>query len=314
MATLLYTCAALSVVLLEAVGSDTVNYAQFQPRVTKGTVYDDNVDESSGLAVSRLHTDVVYTHNDKGGLNRLFAIDVTTGTVVATITINNVTNYDWEDLAYGPCAGDCDEFGICRGSSYCIYISETGDHGGSGSLNNIYMIREPKVMQDTSVDVVDTLKFRWTEEDCETLMIAPNSQLYVVSKVKGGRAMIAQLPSSAWGGDRVTLNMAHTGILKVTTDHHDPQGGDISPSGTEMLLVFEDDVMYYSVPDGDFIKAVNNQLPQNLTETVYTRVPSCEAIAWTPQGPTEGFYTISEGTNQTIYFYRKNNQNQVVGR
>jgi len=277
---------------------------QFNTYVEKGKVDSGDVDEVSGMVVSHVHSDVIYVHNDKGDSSRLFALNVNNGVTLAELTVDNVRNYDWEDLTYGPCADDCRRQN-CSSSvqplRYCIYIAETGDHGGDGAVNNIYMIREPDVIQDQHVTVVDTLKFSWTEPDCETLMIDPTGQLYIMSKVDNGGSRMAALPSSAWGGQRVNLDMTQAATCKVFTTHNDPQGGDISPDGKEMVLVFEDDVYYYSVPGGDYIKAVNTIDPARLTS--YHRVPSTEAIAWDKTGL--GFYTLAEGKHQRIYYYLK---------
>jgi len=278
--------------------------ADFPVNLPKGKVVDDQILEASGLAVSRTHGDVLYTHNDHGDVNRFFAVNINTGAKLATFTVSNVDNYDWEDLTYGPCYDDCRSSQCSvsvKPSRYCIYISETGDHHGAGARNNIYMVREPVDLKDQNVTVVDTLRFNWTEPDCETLMIDPTGQLYIISKVDNGGARMAALPDSAWGGQRVMLDMAKAATCKVFTTHNDPQGGDISPDGKEMVLVFEDDVYYYNVPDGDFIKAVNTTNPLRLEK--YLRFKSTEAIAWDPQGM--GFYTLPEGAQQTIYYHPK---------
>ena len=57
--------------------------------------------------------------------------------------------------------------------------------------------------------------------------------------------MIAELPDAGWGGNLVTLDLAKTGVMKVTTTHNDPQGADLSPDGKELLLVAEEEVFYY---------------------------------------------------------------------
>ena len=309
------SCLALSLISLtilqnlqtrtSAVVLNNRTAVEFPNFVPKGKISDCEIDESSGLSVSRRHTGVMYTHNDKGGRNVLYAVEINSGKRLATLTINNVINFDWEDLAYGPCADDC-RIGSCSTTSapgrYCIYISETGDHSGDGAKNKIYMVREPAVIRDQDVDVVDTLKFSWSESDCETLMATPTGQLYVVSKVKNKKSKIAQIPVSAWdGGDRVALNMSQTKEIDLITTSKGPQGGDVSPGGTEMVLVFEMDVFYFYSADGDFLEVVSTQQPQRITN--YKRVESTEAIAWSADG--QGFYTIAEGKGQIIYFYGK---------
>ncbi|XP_012946250.1 uncharacterized protein LOC106013922 [Aplysia californica] len=286
---------------------------QFGSRVLKGTVTHHNIEETSGLAVSRVHADVIYAHNDKGDSSRFYAININGGNKLATFDIRHAQNYDWEDMAVGPCADDCASPGACsaevRPKRYCLYLADTGDHDGAGAMNKIYMVREPSVLRSGEVDLINTLQFSWTEQDAETLMIDPTGQLYVVSKIHGGRAVLAKIPSSAWGGPRVALDQAHSGTLKLTTSHNDPQGGDISPDGKEMLLVCEDDVYHYNVANLDYVKAVNSQIPQRIAS--YSREHSTEAIAWSPNG--SGFYTLPEGKDEKLYFYPKIPTSPVIG-
>merc|ERR1711879_194879 len=142
-------------------------------------------------------------------------------------TVTGASAYDWEDLAYGPCADECRGRDSCGTvTKYCLYIADIGDHDHDGAHDVIYMVREPtNVPRDGTVlkadtPVVDKLTFSWTELDAETLMVTPNGQLYVVSKIDTGRGMIAQIPDSAWGST-IVLDMGKTGILKIETTHHD---------------------------------------------------------------------------------------------
>ncbi|KAK3766704.1 hypothetical protein RRG08_055811, partial [Elysia crispata] len=238
---------------------------------------------------------------------------------VATFLIQGAQNFDWEDIAYGPCVDDCRQMACGVNtvpSRFCLYISDTGSHRGVGAADVIYMVREPSALNDSSLPVVDKLTFSFNKSlvllmiftsfvsssilDAESLFITPDARLFIISKVYTGRAMIAQLPDSGWGST-VTLDLANTGIMKVTTTHRDPQGADLSPDGKELLLVAEDEVFYYSVPDGEFIKAVRTTVPESIYS--YFRVPDTEGIAWTPDG--KGFHVIARGDNPYIYYYAK---------
>ena len=72
-----------------------------------------HIKEASGLASSRTHRGILYTHNDRGGNPEIFVIDSTSGHRLSTITVNvdHNSHSDWEDIAYGVC-----KFG------YCLYI------------------------------------------------------------------------------------------------------------------------------------------------------------------------------------------------
>ena len=86
----------------------------FSHAIQVGVVTDHNIDEASGLAASRIHPSVLYTHNDKGDSSRIFAIDADSGNLLAELNINNARNYDWEDIAIGGGPGAL--------TKSCIYI------------------------------------------------------------------------------------------------------------------------------------------------------------------------------------------------
>ena len=44
---------------------------------------------------------ILWTHNDAGGENRIFAID-SNGISRGTYYLNGIENRDWEDIAVGP--------------------------------------------------------------------------------------------------------------------------------------------------------------------------------------------------------------------
>jgi len=220
-------------------------------------------------------------------------------------------------MAYGPCVDDCGNGACGPGkavSRYCIYVADIGNHGSGGAHNIVYMIREPTSIGDGSsvfmdnITVADKLTFSWSEDDAESLFITPDGQLYVVSKVDTGRAMLAKIPSNGWGNNHVVIDENNSGILKLFTDHHDPQGASLSPDGTELLLVGEEGCWYYSVPNMDFINAVNTQVPQSVA--TYMPVDDTEAITWDAEG--KGFYVFARGKNQYIYYYPRANPG-VVG-
>ena len=74
------------------------------------------INEASGLAASRLHPGVLYTHNDSGDRARIFAVDSESGETLAEYDVARPgANHDWEDMAVGVCPSQ---------SGSCIYIGE----------------------------------------------------------------------------------------------------------------------------------------------------------------------------------------------
>jgi len=265
----------------------------FSPVRVLGSVSSPAVDENSGLAASRRHPGLLYGHNDKGGHPRVFLFDPATGSVNATLTIAQAHNYDWEDVCVGVCGPD--------DPSWCLYIGEIGDHGGDGARNLVYKVREPAVVQDAALPVLDTLSFTWSEPDAESLMVDPQGDLYVISKVKGGNALFAQLPRDGWGATTPVPIPSHmTASINLHTTHHDPQGADLSPDGRQLLVKTEEGVLYYRFTTPNLASEMASWTPQDVT--TYVRRKSGEAVAWNVDGTA--FYTLPEGLNPVFNMYR----------
>ncbi|KAL4231933.1 hypothetical protein ACF0H5_009509 [Mactra antiquata] len=293
-------CAVLIILTEQANISRRYSPSFEDARVISTISSSSDVREASGICASRLHSNILYTHNDSGDHSHsIYAVDVTSGKQVSKITINNAVNHDWEDIACGPCPGGHGD--------YCIYVADTGGNVHAAD-NTIYRIKEPKTLQShITVDIDSTLKFRWDEHNCETLMVDPRAELYVVSKVDGGHGKMVQLPSSAWGSShRATVNDG-IHLNGIHSTRNDPVGGDISPTGYEVLIKTIERVNYYYVPDGDYLKHMTST-PQQLP---YHRERQGEGIAWDHN--VRGYYTLGEGTHQPIYFFERNPTSSIIG-
>jgi len=56
-----------------------------------------DLDESSGLARSKVHDGVFWSHNDSGGAPEIFALDFT-GNDLGRVSVSGATSRDWEDI------------------------------------------------------------------------------------------------------------------------------------------------------------------------------------------------------------------------
>jgi hypothetical protein len=80
------------------------------------------LDENSGLI---FYNNKIITHNDSGDAPNLYELDENTGAITRTVTLNNATNIDWEDMT--------------QDDSY-IYIGDIGNNSGSRTDLKIYKI------------------------------------------------------------------------------------------------------------------------------------------------------------------------------
>ncbi|XP_033764200.1 uncharacterized protein LOC117345264 [Pecten maximus] len=253
------------------------------------------LDETSGLCASRVNPNILYSHNDKGDGPKVYAISALTGELKTTIHVHGAHNYDWEDIACGP----CDDNG-----GHCIYIGDIGDHSGDGAHNIIYKIREPVIRdsQEITVDVEAKLTFRWNpqQQDCETLMVDPQRNIYVISKVDDGQGQLGVISSSAWNTPTVTVNVSHLVTLPLSTGSNDPTGGDISPNGQDILIQTHHQVFYWQKADG---LSIRESLLQSPVGVQFHYNKHAEAVAWDADG--RGYYTVSEGHHENLYYYAR---------
>src|SRR6478735_9081358 len=96
------------------------------------TIEDPRITESSGLAASRIHPGVYWTHNDSDDGPYVYAVDSRTGKTVATITMQGVGEpRDVEAISLGPDGN--------------LYVGDIGDNlDGSWDHVWIYRFPEPK--------------------------------------------------------------------------------------------------------------------------------------------------------------------------
>ncbi|GAA3985153.1 WD40 repeat domain-containing protein [Actinomadura viridis] len=139
------------------------------------TVSDPRITESSGLAVSRRHRGVTYTHNDSGGVAQIFALGPD-GRTRAVLTLAGAGARDWEAMAMGR-----DEQG-----RPAIFVADIGDNlGGAWPYVTVYRVTEPERLRTRTLRAT---AFRFKYEDgprnAETMMINPRTnRLYIASKL-----------------------------------------------------------------------------------------------------------------------------------
>ncbi|MFD8734655.1 WD40 repeat domain-containing protein [Streptomyces sp. NPDC059618] len=140
------------------------------------TIKDPRIKESSGLAASRIHPGVYWTHNDSGDGPYLYAVDSRTGRTVATVTMTGVGRpRDVEAISIGP-DGD-------------LYAGDIGDNlGGSWDHVWIYKLPEPKVLKDQTIRATQyVVKYADGPRNAEALMVHPKTgRVYIADKNEDG--------------------------------------------------------------------------------------------------------------------------------
>ncbi|WP_405938089.1 esterase-like activity of phytase family protein [Streptomyces sp. NBC_00726] len=195
------------------------------------TIEDPRITESSGLAASRVHPGIYWTHNDSDDGPYVFAVDSRTGKTVATITMKGVgAPRDVEAISIGPDGN--------------IYVGDIGDNlDGSWDHVWIYRFPEPKTLKDATVRATQyDVKYADGPRNAEALMVHPKTgRVYIASKNEEGGGLYEGPAKLTTGGDNV---FRRVGEVPWVTD------GAFSPDGKELVLRSYFSARGYAFADG----------------------------------------------------------------
>lgn len=176
---------------------------------------DPRITESSGLAASRQHPGVYWTHNDSDDGPYVYAID-SQGRTVATVTLRGVEPRDVEAISLGPDGR--------------LYVGDLGDNlGGKWPEVWIYAFAEPAELHDQTVEVT-RYKVRYEDgpRDAEALMVHPvTGRAYIASKKQGGGGLYQ-------GPEKLSPTGVNT--FRRIADAPWTTDGAFSPDGTRLVL------------------------------------------------------------------------------
>ncbi|GAA2622272.1 hypothetical protein GCM10009863_40420 [Streptomyces axinellae] len=182
------------------------------------TLRDSRITESSGLAASRTHKGVYWTHNDSDDGPYVYAVDGRTGKTVATVTLRGLNPRDVEAISVGP-DGD-------------VYVGDIGDNlGGKWPEVWIYRFHEPKRLGDVTVNPTRyTVRYADGPRDAESLMVHPKTgRVYIASKNGEGKAGLYA------GPERLTAQGVNT-FSRVAKIGLQATDGAFSPDGKRLVL------------------------------------------------------------------------------
>ena len=275
---------------------DTNNRLQFGSPEVWGMLEYAAIDEASGIVASRRNADVFWIHNDSGDWPRLFALTSDAGHL-GEYRIDGITNRDWEDMAIGY---------VDETDSYDLYIGEIGDNNHVHNTKKIYRVREPAVsasqpaVNDTLRNA-ETVPFVYSDNvnhNAETLLFDPVTRdVFIVTKGYGGGQDIVFRGESPL---ITTETMVFDSVATISFPSGGTAvGGDISPSGTAILIKTYAKMYLWSRNVGETVAESLNREP---VAVPYTSEPQGEAVAWLAD--EMGYVTVSEepGGNPAYLF------------
>lgn len=143
--------------------------------VTEEFLLPSNLTESSGAIF--LNNKLI-THNDSGGENKLYELDITSQQITRTITITNAVNIDWEAITQDDTS---------------IYIGDIGNNNGNRTDLKIYKISKSDYLNSTSV-TAEKINYSYADQtdftsnpnntvwDAEALISYDSNNLIVFTK------------------------------------------------------------------------------------------------------------------------------------
>ncbi|MGI9083782.1 MAG: hypothetical protein ACR2FE_00645 [Aeromicrobium sp.] len=141
---------------------------------------DSRIGESSGLAVSTRHDDLVYTINDSGNAAIVYAVRISTGKVVGTTRVR-ATWLDTEALA------------LRDGT---LWVADTGDNANSRVDAALYALDEPGPGDRTAVPLRYPVSYDRGPQNVEGIAVQPETgAILLLSKGPTG-GLVHRLPDT----------------------------------------------------------------------------------------------------------------------
>ncbi|MEU4356589.1 WD40 repeat domain-containing protein [Streptomyces virginiae] len=217
-ATAAATVLAASVLAATALaGLPGTAYAAQSPGTASFTISDPRIKESSGLAASRVHPGVYWTHNDSDDGPYVYAVDSATGATVARVTLTGIGRpRDVEAISLGPDGQ--------------LYVGDVGDNrGGTWDHVWIYRFQEPRQLGDVTVKATQfTVRYEDGPRNAESLMVHPvTGRVYIASKDESRGGLYEGPAQLSAGADNVFRRVAD---VPWVTD------GAFSPDGNRLTL------------------------------------------------------------------------------
>jgi len=236
------------------------------------TIRDSRITESSGLAASRAHQGIYWTHNDSDDGPYVYAVDSRTGKTVSRVTLSGIKPRDVEGISVGPDGN--------------VYVGDIGDNlDGSWSEVWIYRFPEPKRLRgDVTVTPTRyTVRYADGPRNAESLMVHPKTgRVYVASKNDKGEGGLYAGPEKLNPGGVNTF----TRVAKIDFEATD---GAFSPDGSRLVLRG-----YFS----SYAYKWRNSKPEKIGSVSVPLQRQGESVTFAPDGRTLMYG--SEGTGSGV--------------
>ncbi len=252
---------------------------EWSPAKSLATIQDPRLNESSGIATSRLADGVYYTHNDSGDTARFFKFN-RKGAILGVYNVTNAKAIDWEDMASAKIGG----------KSY-LFFGDIGDNAEKRPEIVVYRVPEPlSKAGDVKADRTYRLTYPDGPHNAEALMVEPLSgDLYIVTKTSKTPSKIFRLRKPGATGAYRLEPLGEIQVGEGLSFGKLVTAGDISPDGKHVVLRTYLGIYEYDAPAKftDWAKQPPRQIKPNAEI-------QGEAICYSSDG--KSLLTTSEGS------------------
>jgi len=256
--------------------------------------------EASGIARDPRRDDLFWLPNDGGRDALLFGVD-TTGAVLVTARIADISNRDMEDLTIGRC-----------GSDWCIYLGDIGDNRSRRESVRVHVIPLPTLPDPEHVAAARIGGFdqelkalaSWELEypdgprDAEGLLVDDSrGELLVISKGRRNEGVVLYSIDVAGfdQGDGEIRTLNRVGRLAIPVGGSTSQlvtAADLSPDGK--MLAVRSYASLHLLPWSGAARQDTALVPYSALLFLAFE-PQGEGVTWSADG--EVLYLASEGRN-----------------
>jgi hypothetical protein len=264
-----------------------------------GHIDDRRVIEASGLARSHHAPDRLWTMNDGGSAELLFAIDQN-GKGLGSITLRDSSNVDWEDLASFEHDGRA-----------WLLVADIGDNAAARRFCTLYIVEEPLVIKGQSLAPDRQIRFRYPDGplDAESIAVdvAGDSIYVLVKRTVPARLYRLSLFGTSPADTQVAELLGDIGSVPQPGNwdiisaharkswHWQPTAMDFSPDGRTAAILTYVGLYIYARSDGaSWFESLQNP-PQSVS---LSDIRLAEALAF---GSDHSIFVTAEGSLPPLY-------------
>jgi hypothetical protein len=238
-----------------------------------GELANDEINESSGLAISRRAPNVFWTHNDSGDSPRIFAFDQK-GKHLTTCKLQGARAIDWEDMA-----------SFCRGGKSWLLLADVGDNAADRPTCTLYLCEEPAADEPQAVATPIVFRYEDGPHNCEAVAVDPSrGQILLAAKVFSTQCKVYELTLPVQPSTEVAVARAIATVpVPLATSM------DISTDGRRAVILTYADAFQFERRDDESWQQAFGRPPTQLAMPARRQG---EAICYAADGET--LYLTSE--------------------